>query len=44
MRHKEILQSFAVSVKAEKTAKGISEKKGKEVQRAILAKDVEWQA
>jgi hypothetical protein len=41
---KEVLQSFALSAKAEKTAKGVSERKGKEVQRAISAKDVEWQA
>jgi hypothetical protein len=42
MLHKEGLQSFALSAKAEKTGKGISERKGKEVQRAISAKDVEW--
>jgi hypothetical protein len=35
MLHKEVLQSFAVSAKAEKTAKDISERKGKEVQGAI---------
>jgi hypothetical protein len=44
MLRKEVLQSFALSAKAEKTAKGISERKGKEVQRAILAEDIEWQA
>jgi hypothetical protein len=38
MLPKEVLQSFALSAKAEKTAKGISERKGKEVQRAISAK------
>jgi hypothetical protein len=32
MLHKEVLQSFALSAKAEKTAKGISESKSKEVQ------------
>jgi hypothetical protein len=41
MLRKEVLQSFALSAKAEKTAKGVSERKSKEVQRAILAKDVE---
>jgi hypothetical protein len=28
---KEVLQSFALSAKAEKTAKGVSKRKGKEV-------------
>jgi hypothetical protein len=28
---KEVIQSFALSAKAENTAKGVSEKKGKEV-------------
>jgi hypothetical protein len=41
MLHKEVLQSFTLNSKAEKTAKGISKKKGKEVQRVILAKDIE---
>jgi thiamine biosynthesis protein ThiC len=41
---KEGLQSFALSAKAEKIAKGISESMGKEIQRASSAKDVEWQA
>jgi hypothetical protein len=40
---KEYLQSFTLSAKGEKTAKGISERKGKEVKRAIFAKDIEWQ-
>jgi hypothetical protein len=40
--HKEVLQTFALSAKAEKMAKGVSERKGKEVQKAILAKDVEY--
>jgi hypothetical protein len=40
---KEVLQSFALSSKAEKTAKGMSERKCKKVERAISAKDVEWQ-
>jgi hypothetical protein len=44
MLHKEVLQFFALSAKAEKTAKGVSKRKGKEVQRAISAKDVEWQS
>jgi hypothetical protein len=44
MLHKEVIQSFALSTKAEKTAKSVSERKSKAVQRAILAKDVEWQA
>jgi hypothetical protein len=38
---KEVPQSFALSTNAEKTAKGISERKGKEVQGASSAKDVE---
>jgi hypothetical protein len=42
MLYKEVLQSFVLSTKAEKTAKGVSEKKGKEIQRAISAKDIEW--
>jgi hypothetical protein len=44
MLHKEVLQSFALSTKAEEIALGVSERKDKEVQRAILAKDIEWQA
>jgi hypothetical protein len=44
MLRKEVLQSFALSAKAEKIAKSISKRKGKEVQRAILAKNVKWQA
>jgi hypothetical protein len=44
MLRKEVLQSFALSAKADKTAKSVSERKGKEVQRDISAKDVEWQA
>jgi hypothetical protein len=40
---KEVLQCFALSTKVEKSAKGDSERKGKEFQRAISAKDVEWQ-
>jgi hypothetical protein len=32
MLHKEVLQSFPLSTKAEKTAKGISERKSKEIQ------------
>jgi hypothetical protein len=42
MLHKEVLQSFALSAKAKKTGEGVSEKKGKEVQKVILAIDVEW--
>jgi hypothetical protein len=38
---KEVLQSFGLSIKADKTSKGISERKGKEVRRAIMAKDIE---
>jgi hypothetical protein len=44
MRCNEVLQSFPLSAKAKKTTNGISERKGKEVQNAILAKDVEWYA
>jgi hypothetical protein len=40
---KKVLQSFALSTKAEKIAKGVFKRKGKEVQRAISAKDIEWQ-
>jgi hypothetical protein len=40
MLRKEILQSFALSAKPEKTAKDISERKGKEVQMSISAKDI----
>jgi hypothetical protein len=43
MLSKEVLQSLAIRTKAEKTPKGISERKGKEVPRASSAKDVEWQ-
>jgi hypothetical protein len=42
MLRKEVLQSFALSTKAEKTAKGVSEKKSKEVQSTISAKDIGW--
>jgi hypothetical protein len=42
--YKELPQSFVSSTKAGKIAKGVSERKGKEVQGAILAKDFEWQA
>jgi hypothetical protein len=38
MLHKEILQSFALSAKVKKTAKGVSERKGKEVQRPFRPK------
>jgi hypothetical protein len=38
---KMVLESFTLSAKAEKIAKGVSEKKGKEVHRAISAKDIE---
>jgi hypothetical protein len=38
----EVVQFFALSAKAEKTAKGVSERKGKEVQRAISAKNIDW--
>jgi hypothetical protein len=38
---KEVLESLVLSTKAEKTAKGVSEKKGNEVQRTISAKDIE---
>jgi hypothetical protein len=41
MLRKEILQSCALITKAEKIAKEVSEWKGKEVQRAISAKDIE---
>jgi polyhydroxyalkanoate synthesis regulator protein len=41
MLQKEVLQSFTTSAKAEKIAKGILEKKNKEVQKAILAKNIE---
>jgi hypothetical protein len=41
MLHKEVIQSFALSAKAEETAKGIIKTKGMEVQRAISTKDVE---
>jgi hypothetical protein len=44
MLRKEVLQSLALSAKAEKTAKSVSKRKGKEVQRTISAKDVEWEA
>jgi hypothetical protein len=44
MLHKEVPQSFALRAKAEKTDKGLSPRQGKEVPRAILAKDIEWQA
>jgi hypothetical protein len=40
---KEVLQLFALNTNAEKTTKNVFKRKGKEVQRAILAKDVEWQ-
>jgi hypothetical protein len=41
MLRQDVLQFFALSAKAEKTAKGISERKVKEVQRAISAKDID---
>jgi hypothetical protein len=41
MLYKEGLQSLALSANAERTAKNISEKKGKEFWRAISAKDIE---
>jgi hypothetical protein len=41
MLHKEILQSFALSAKAEKAGKGVSKRNGKEAQRAISVKDIE---
>jgi hypothetical protein len=41
---KKVLQSFALSTKAEKTAQGVPERNGKEVQRVISAKDIESQA
>jgi hypothetical protein len=44
MLHKEVIQSFALSAKAEKTAKNIPNRQGKEVPMAISAKDIEWQA
>jgi hypothetical protein len=44
MLRKEVLQSFALSAKAEKIAKGVSKRMNKEVQSAISAKDVGWQA
>jgi hypothetical protein len=44
MLHKKVLQSFALSTKAKKRGKDLSKQKGKEVQNAILAKDIEWQA
>jgi prefoldin subunit 5 len=43
MLYKEVLQSFALCAKAKKTVRDVSEKKGKEVQRPISAKDVEGQ-
>jgi hypothetical protein len=43
MLREAVLQSFTLSATAEKIAKGVAERKSKEVQRAILAKDVEWQ-
>jgi hypothetical protein len=44
MLGKVVLQFFALSMKARKTAKGVSKRKGNEVQRVILANNVEWQA
>jgi hypothetical protein len=44
MLRKEVLQSFALSVKAETIVMCVSERKSKEVQKAILAQDVEYQA
>jgi hypothetical protein len=38
---KEVVQSFVLSAKAKKIAKGVSERKSKEVQRAISAIYVE---
>jgi hypothetical protein len=43
MLRKEVLLSYVLSAKAEKIVKCVSERKGKEVQRRILAKDVWWQ-
>jgi hypothetical protein len=37
----DVLQFFALSTKPEKPVKGTSKRKGKEVQRAISAKDIE---
>jgi hypothetical protein len=42
MLRNKVLQFFALSAQAEKTVKGSSERNGKEIQRAISAKDVEW--
>jgi hypothetical protein len=44
MLSKEVVQSFALSAKPEKTAKGVSEKKGNEARVAMLAKHVELHA
>jgi hypothetical protein len=44
MLRQEVLQSIALSTRAETIVKGISKRKGKEVQRPSLAKDIEWQA
>jgi hypothetical protein len=41
LRH-EVLESITLGAKTEKTANGVSKRKGKEVQKAISAKDVEW--
>jgi hypothetical protein len=43
MLREPVLQAFALSAKAEETAKSVSEWKGKEILRAISTKDVEWQ-
>jgi hypothetical protein len=41
---KEVLQSGVLRAKAEKAAKGVPWRQGKEILRDISAKDVEWQA
>jgi hypothetical protein len=41
MLRKKVPQSFVQSVKVEKTVKGVSERKGKKVQSAILANEGE---
>jgi hypothetical protein len=39
---KQVLQSIALSMKAKKTAQGVSKRKSKEILKAILAKNIEW--
>jgi hypothetical protein len=41
---KEVLQSFALVPKLRREPRVFPERKSKEVQRAISAKDIEWQA